>query len=95
MGLFLISFCGQSQQDFSNFRIKKIPISDSVQVDSLSIIPGSLKTNMDSNLYQVNYFKGYILFKKKNLAQNKSKKELDYKPHSFEEGLTLLEKQLN
>lgn len=66
MGLFLISFCGQSQQDFSNFRIKKIPISDSVQVDSLSIIPGSLKTNMDSNLYQVNYFKGYILFKEKN-----------------------------
>lgn len=65
MGLILISFLGFSQQDFSNIHVKKIPINDSVQIDSLSIIPGSLEIKMDSNLYEVNYFKGYITFKEK------------------------------
>ncbi len=66
LGLFIISFSGFSQKNFSNFTVKKIPISDSVEIDSLSIIPGSFYINMDSSNYEVNYFKGVIFFKQKN-----------------------------
>ena len=54
-----------SQESFSNLIIKRIPVLDSVQIDSLSIIPGSLRINMDSSNYEINYFKGLILFKQK------------------------------
>ena len=39
---------------------------DSVQIDSLSIIPGSFYINMDTSSYELNYFKGFIRFYKKN-----------------------------
>ena len=64
IGFIIASSTIFSQENFSNLIIKKIPILDSVQIDSLSIIPGSLQINMDSSNYQVNYFKGLILFKK-------------------------------
>lgn len=66
LGLIMISYLGYSQKNFSNFTTKKIPVLDSVQIDSLSIIPGSFYINMDSSYYRINYFKGYILFKQKN-----------------------------
>ncbi len=55
-----------SQENFSNLVKKRIPILDSVQIDSLSIIPGSLNIKMDSCNYEINYFKGLILFDQKD-----------------------------
>ena len=62
MGLLIIASLSFSQNNFSNFIIKKIPVLDSVQIDSLSIIPGSFDIDMDSTHYKINYFKGFILF---------------------------------
>lgn len=55
-----------SQESLSNLVVKKIPVLDSVQIDSLSIIPGSLRIKLDSSEYKINYFKGLIHFKRTN-----------------------------
>lgn len=52
------------QNDFSNIRVKKIPTSDSIKIDSLSIIPGSLQIkNLDTLFYKIDDFKGQLNFK--------------------------------
>ena len=52
------------QNDFSNIRVKKIPTSDSIKIDSLSIIPGSLQIkNLDTLFYKIDNFKGQLNFK--------------------------------
>ena len=66
LGLYLISLVGFTQNNFSNYQTKKIAQLDSVQLDSLSIIPNSLLISLDSSQYKINYFKGYIRFKKPN-----------------------------
>lgn len=66
VGLFLISLNAFSQHNFSNYQTKIIVQKDSVQLDSLSIIPESLIIPLDTTDYSINYFKGYILFKKPN-----------------------------
>ncbi len=65
-GFLLISTFGLSQQNFSNLQTKKIPVLDTVKIDSLSIIPSSFQINTDSNSYEINYFKSEIYFKKES-----------------------------
>ena len=49
----MVPFWGWSQSDFSNFRTKKIAITDTVELDSLTVIPGSINIlELDSNQYE-------------------------------------------
>ena len=63
LGFILINVLSFAQSNFSNYQSKKIALSDSVQLDSLSIIPNSLIIPLDSSQYEVNYFKGFVKFK--------------------------------
>ena len=52
------------QNDFSNIRVKKIPTNDSIKIDSLSIIPGSLQIKaLDTLFYKIDDFKSQLYFK--------------------------------
>lgn len=62
LGIILTAVLGFAQGNFSNFQTKKIALSDSVQLDSLSIIPNSLIIPLDSSGYEIDYFKGFIKF---------------------------------
>lgn len=62
LGIILTNVLGYAQGNFSNFQTKKIALSDSVQLDSLSIIPNSLIIPLDSSQYEIDYFKGFIKF---------------------------------
>lgn len=53
-----------AQKDFSNIRFKYVPIADTVLIDSLSILPGSVVVNgLDSAAYEILPFKSLLLFK--------------------------------
>ena len=62
LGLWIAPLLIFSQNKFSNYHTKLIAQEDSVQIDSLSIIPFSVFIPLDSSEYEINYFKGYIHF---------------------------------
>lgn len=62
--LFLWSFQGVGQNDFSNQRSKWIQTGDTVRFDSLSVFPSSIQIDgLDSSLYHVLPFQGVVVFK--------------------------------
>ena len=66
---FLFSFLGFSQEQNSNFRIKKVAVKDSIRIDSVSINPSRFlikskeNTIIDSTLYSVDFAKAILHFK--------------------------------
>ncbi len=66
-------------QSTSNNRIKTIVFADTIKLDSLSLVPGSLqiKTNdgnlLDTTFYKVKYMDGLVLFDKKKLTEQNIK----------------------
>lgn len=73
----LVFPCTSFAQQESNLREKKIVISDTVVIDTLSIIPNTVKITLlkreilDSSYYQMDYAKGLIFFDKKRLKERK------------------------
>ncbi len=67
--LFFIVFIGYSQEFPSNYTLKKVPINDTIQIDSTSINPIRFQlieksgTPIDSSYYQVDYQKGVVFIK--------------------------------
>ncbi|MCF7559814.1 hypothetical protein L3X39_04125 [Sabulilitoribacter multivorans] len=68
--IFLIGFCGFSQNQTSNYQTKKVAVKDSIQIDSVSINSNvfSIKTRdnkmIDSSFYSVDFAKAILVFKK-------------------------------
>ncbi|QDO93465.1 hypothetical protein FNB79_05565 [Formosa sediminum] len=67
---FCSSLCVFSQEPLSNYRTKKMAVSDSILIDSVSINPSwfTLKTTantvIDTSLYTINFPKALLTFKK-------------------------------
>ena len=65
----LTTFLGYSQEQESNFKIKKVAVKDSISIDSVSINPSrfQVKTKdnkiVDSTLYSVDFAKAILRFK--------------------------------
>jgi len=78
--LFTLLFCAFGTWVFAqstvNNRIKTIPVSDTVRLDSLSLVPGSVTlltadgALLDSAYYKINYADAFLFFDKKKLAEN-------------------------
>ncbi|MBC2844266.1 hypothetical protein [Winogradskyella flava] len=68
--LILCSFLGFTQETTSNYKVKRIAVKDSIQIDSVSINPSKfvVKTKdgevLDSTLYTVDYAKSILVFNK-------------------------------
>lgn len=68
--MFLIGFCGFSQELNPNYKTKKLAVKDSIIIDSVSINPNyfSIKTknniNIDSSFYDIDFPKALLFFKK-------------------------------
>ncbi|GAA4804053.1 hypothetical protein [Litoribaculum gwangyangense] len=68
--LFIICFCGFSQEQVSNYKSKRVAVKDSIKIDSISINPHffSIKTNnnmvVDSSFYTIDFPKALLTFKK-------------------------------
>ena len=68
--MFLIGFCGFSQEQTSNYKTKKVAVQDSIRIDSLSINSSSFSirkkdnTVIDSTFYTVDFSKAIVAFKK-------------------------------
>lgn len=68
--IFIIGFCGYSQNKISNYRTKKIAIKDTIRIDSVSINSSwfSIKKKdnsiIDSTYYTVDFSKALLTFKK-------------------------------
>ncbi|WP_100614011.1 hypothetical protein [Confluentibacter citreus] len=68
--IFLIGFCGFSQNQLSNYRTKKVAVNDTVVIDSVSINPNlfSIKDKnnvlVDSTFYTINFPKAILILKK-------------------------------
>ncbi len=78
--LFLLTASGLFAQDFSNFRLKNIAIdNDSIVLDSLSLIPGSIiitdaaGLTPDSSKYVIDLAKGLLVITDKNYFENELK----------------------
>ncbi len=67
---FLCTALGSSQEAASNYRQKKVAVSDSIQIDSVSINPTQFKVLsldnvlIDPSLYTVNYAQAWLQFKR-------------------------------
>ncbi|MBR9913268.1 MAG: DUF2460 domain-containing protein [Algicola sp.] len=67
---FLMSFCALAQEGLSNYRTKKVAVSDTIQIDTVSINSSRLvirrkdNTLIDSSFYQVDFSKALLTFKK-------------------------------
>ncbi|WP_407556556.1 hypothetical protein [Winogradskyella sp. 4-2091] len=67
--LLLTTFLGFSQEQDSNLRQKKVAVSDSIKIDSISINPSRFKVKtkdnklIDSTLYSVDFAKAILRFK--------------------------------
>ena len=74
--IFFIPNCLVQAQELSNQRIKKILFSDTITLDTLSIIPGSLilkdvsGENIDSTIYTFDFSHSRIIFKSLFSAKN-------------------------
>ncbi len=85
--LFILSFfisaivCGQER--YSNYRTKKVPVTDTITIDTLSINPRKFKvfTNknilIDSSLYQVNFQKSQLILSQ-SVSKNQDSIRLEY-----------------
>ncbi|PKQ44686.1 hypothetical protein [Confluentibacter flavum] len=68
--IFLIGFCGFSQNQLSNYRAKKVAVNDTIVIDSVSINPNffSIKDKnnvlVDSTFYTINFPKAILILKK-------------------------------
>lgn len=68
--MFLIGFCGVSQDQNSNYKTKKFAVKDSIRIDSVSInssyfsIKKKNNTVIDSTFYTVDFSKAILTFKK-------------------------------
>src|SRR5690606_29773453 len=68
--IFLIGFCGFSQNQLTNYRTKKVAVNDTIVIDSVSINPSSFsikdnnKVLIDSSFYTINFPKAIIILKK-------------------------------
>jgi len=78
--LFILTASGLFAQDFSNFRLKNITIdNDSIVLDSLSLIPGSIiitdasGLTPDSSKYVIDLAKGLLVITDKNYFENELK----------------------
>ena len=79
--LFFVLLCVKIQaQNFSNFRIKNITISsDTLKLDSLSIIPKTLLitkadgASLDTSAYRMDYANGWLIIKNHELYVNELK----------------------
>ena len=73
----LLLLCvGGSAQNISNTRTKSLSVvSDTVILDSLSLVPGSIKLStvngmlLDTSFYKINYADGFIIFDRKKLIE--------------------------
>ncbi|KJD35286.1 hypothetical protein PW52_11515 [Tamlana sedimentorum] len=67
--LFLLGFCGFSQNSSSNYRIKKVAVNDTILIDSVSInsnyffVKTKAEVLLDTSLYSVNFQKALLRFK--------------------------------
>jgi hypothetical protein len=74
---FLLFLCLNSFAQYNdNVHQKKLALSsDTVQLDSLSLVPGSLKFNLpngeplDTSFYKVSYVTGKVIFNKKKMSE--------------------------
>src|SRR5690606_1724165 len=68
--VFLMGFCGFSQNQLSNYRTKKVAVNDTIVIDSVSINPNSFsvkdKNNVlvDTAFYTINFPKAILILKK-------------------------------
>ncbi|MGZ4076024.1 MAG: hypothetical protein ACXVDW_00360, partial [Bacteroidia bacterium] len=75
---FLLFFCiGGSAQNAEKNRFKQLStVSDTTQLDTLSLVPGSVKIKiadgrlLDSTYYKVNYAEGILILDRKKLAKD-------------------------
>lgn len=75
--LFLIFICAFAfSQSTENNRIKTIAVSDTVRLDSLSLVPGTIILKdasgklIDTTFYRIDHGKGIVYFNKKKMAEN-------------------------
>lgn len=68
--IFFFAFNAAFSQPFPNSRIKLIPVkADTVLMDTLSIIPGTLTvTGIDSNAFTLNFLEATLIWKKNTTA---------------------------
>ena len=72
---FLLFFCiGGFAQNTGNIRFKQLLfISDTVQLDTLSLVPGSIKIKvadgrlLDTSYYKINYGEGFLILNRKKI----------------------------
>ncbi|GAA3595364.1 hypothetical protein Q4Q39_07390 [Flavivirga amylovorans] len=68
--IFLIGFCGFTQEPTSNYKTIKVAVKDSIRIDSVSINSNSFSikrkdhTIIDSTFYAVDFAKAVLIFKK-------------------------------
>src|SRR5690606_39903554 len=68
--LFFMGFCVYAQETSSNYTTKKVAISDSIQIDTVSINSSRfvIKTKdsivIDSSFYSIDFSKALLTFKK-------------------------------
>ncbi|MDO5972228.1 hypothetical protein Q4Q35_20715 [Flavivirga aquimarina] len=68
--IFLIGFCGFTQEPTSNYKTIKVAVKNTIRIDSVSINPNSFSikrkdnTVIDSTFYSVDFSKAILTFKK-------------------------------
>ncbi|MDD7884617.1 hypothetical protein [Flavivirga sp. 57AJ16] len=68
--IFLIGFCGFTQEPASNYKTIRVAVKNTIRIDSVSINPSSFSikrkdhTVIDSTYYSVDFSKAFLTFKK-------------------------------
>jgi hypothetical protein len=69
--------CGLSAQTYNNSRAKQLLIvSDTIQIDSLSLVPGAFQLSgasgrlLDTSFYKINYVTGQLFIDRKKMMEN-------------------------
>lgn len=87
LAFILFTFSNIAGQDLSNQRIRNFSIADSVVIDTLSIVPGSITIlpYVDTTCYKVNFAKAIIYFRC-NLLELPQQVRIEYRvfPYLFE-----------
>ncbi len=74
--LLFFCFCGYSQNTGNNHIKQLTTLSDTIQLDSLSLIPGSIKIAiadgrlLDTSYYKVNYAEGQLILNRKKITSD-------------------------